>query len=168
MLAELAQDPEFEKTQNVLENLWDDDSVATLIEKPEMLRGLHVDVKTGMFDKVASVATSMKTKDILMYGKPTGSDLDYYIKAGAQVLSEAEQNAQQAKQTSENTKPKKKLVRTAEKAVKKSKDLQSTKKVKKSAAIPKKTTQKTSVVNYIDDISDEDFEEWYQKLQERY
>ena len=60
---EISADKEYEITHKVLSKDWDDNSFREMTKDPELIKQLHIDVKTGMFDKVQPIAEKMKVFD---------------------------------------------------------------------------------------------------------
>ena len=77
----LSSDKEYEVTRDVVGNRWDDASRDAMFDNPNILEKLHVDVKSGTYDKVAPIAMQLKTRDSL-FGGGSKSDLEYYKQAG--------------------------------------------------------------------------------------
>lgn len=162
VVSSISKDPEYQITQHVVDKQWDDGSREFLAKNPSMISALHVDVKSGMFDTLSPMM--MKAK-ILDGGSKT--DIEYYGEAFAEYTAtqEAEANAQvELDRVNEQ-----KAVEQA--ALTKAKNEQvareNAKKVankRKAAAPTGKLSGKKDVVDYLDS-SDEDFEEWYTKLQ---
>ena len=82
----ISHDPEYAVTERVLGKEWDDRSWKEISSNPEMIELLHIDVKTGMYDKVQPIAEKLK-----VYGKGTKSDLDYYKEAAGIYFSQLDQ-----------------------------------------------------------------------------
>lgn len=155
---EISVDKEYAITYNVLEKQWDDKSRRAFVEDPSKIRALHIDVKSGMFDKLSPIAQKLK-----VYGGGAKSDLDYYMDAAQQYFaSQAEYDARARAQETKAVELTKlnevkarqdKQVVTKEAAVK-----------RKAAATTRKVAGTKKASDYLDD-SDEDFDEWYNKLQ---
>ena len=162
---EISVDKEYAVTHNILEKQWDSKSVDAFVEDPNMIRLLHVDVKSGMYDKVNPIAQKLKVFD---GGKQ--SDLDYYKAASQQYfesMSAEQAKAEQAEQAIADREAKEaEAARVAEVKAKQAKR-EATKKAsaKRKAATTTRKSVGTKQTSYLDD-SDEDFEEWYNKLQE--
>jgi len=73
---EISVDPEYSITQNVVNNVMDEKSQGMLVQNPNMIRGLHQDIKNGVYEEVQAKAYKMK----VMEGG-TRSDMEYYIAA---------------------------------------------------------------------------------------
>ena len=166
---EIGEDPEYRITHNVINKQWDEKSVEAFVEDPNMIRLLHTDVKTGVFDQVSPIANKLK-----IYDGGNKSDLEYYKMAAQQYFSR--QQDQQTQAVAESTASAEAESVAAEKrridSVKAAEAKRSSTKsnsVKRRAATPTKKgggTQK-KVTDYLDD-SDEAFEDWYNKLQEEH
>jgi hypothetical protein len=164
VLETISRDPEFEKTHSILEREWDEKSWQSISQDPEKIRLLHIDVKSGMYDKVQPMAEKLKVFD---GGKK--SDLDYYALAAQNYFANVNQQEQANKQrqlaefrakASEAQNNRVNEVK-AQDTVRKSTKAASAK--RKAAAPTKSGISKPDVVDYLDD-SDEAFEEWYKKL----
>lgn len=159
---EISVDKEFETTQRILSKDWDETSFNAMTQDPEMIRLLHVDVKSGMYDKVQPIAEKLKVFD-----RGRKSDLDYYKDAAAQYFQEEAQTQQRAERAEQARLDREaKLARQAEvERVKATQAKQRAAKVeapRRKAAAPTKSNAGTKgSINYLDD-SDEAFEEWYQ------
>ena len=161
IVEEISVDKEYEITHRVLSKEWDEKSFREMTEDPDLIRLLHVDVKTGMFDKVQPIADKIKVLD-----RGSKSDLEYYRLASIE-LAQQQQEASRAAYEAERQKQEReaRLARQVEiDRVKKTQERQkevAVKAVERKAATP--TTRKvptSKVVDYLDN-SDEAFEEWY-------
>ena len=161
IVEEISVDKEYEITHRVLSKEWDEKSFREMTEDPDLIRLLHVDVKTGMFDKVQPIADKIKVFD-----RGSKSDLEYYRLASIE-LAQQQQEASRAAYEAERQKQEReaRLARQVEiDRVKKTQERQkevAVKAVERKAATP--TTRKvptSKVVDYLDN-SDEAFEEWY-------
>lgn len=161
IVEEISADKEYEITHRVLSKEWDEKSFREMTEDPDLIRLLHVDVKTGMFDKVQPIADKIKVLD-----RGSKTDLEYYRLASIE-LAQQQQEANRAAYEAERQKQEReaRLARQVEiDRVKKTQERQkevAVKAVERKAATP--TTRKvptSKVVDYLDN-SDEAFEEWY-------
>ena len=163
---DISQDEEYATTHNILSKEWDEKSWNTMTQDPQMIRLLHTDVKSGMYKTLQPHAEKLKVFD-----GGTKSDLDYYKQAAqahfAQVAKQdtfAQQKAEKAEQSKAANAEKERLAEVKANTAKRT----ATKKasVKRKAAAPTKNiSQGRDVVDYLDE-SDENFDEWYAKLQE--
>ena len=161
IVEEISVDKEYEITHRVLSKEWDEKSFREMTEDPDLIRLLHVDVKTGMFDKVQPIADKIKVLD-----RGSKTDLEYYRLASIE-LAQQQQEANRAAYEAERQKQEReaRLAKQVEiDRVKKTQERQkevAVKAVERKAATP--TTRKvptSKVVDYLDN-SDEAFEEWY-------
>jgi hypothetical protein len=161
IVEEISVDKEYEITHRVLSKEWDEKSFRKMTEDPDLIRLLHVDVKTGMFDKVQPIADKIKVFD-----RGSKSDLEYYRLASIE-LAQQQQEANRVAYEAERQKQERaaRLAKQVEiDRVKKTQERQkevAVKAVERKAATP--TTRKvptSKVVDYLDN-SDEAFEEWY-------
>lgn len=169
---DISKDPEYQVTYHVVEKQWDSKSRDRFRENPELIKGLHIDVKTGIFDKVSPLAMKMKILD-----GSRRSDVDYYIEAGSQYynqLAESEQLAQveaEKRVKAEQAAAEKANADKARLAKVKADESRRTEVVeaenkRKAAAPTASRADKKSVVDYLDK-SDEKFDDWYKTLQEK-
>ena len=161
IVEEISVDKEYEITHRVLSKEWDEKSFREMTEDPDLIRLLHVDVKTGMFDKVQPIADKIKVLD-----RGSKTDLEYYRLASIE-LAQQQQEANRVAYEAERQKQERaaRLAKQVEiDRVKKTQERQkevAVKAVERKAATP--TTRKvptSKVVDYLDN-SDEAFEEWY-------
>ena len=161
IVEEISVDKEYEITHRVLSKEWDEKSFREMTEDPDLIRLLHVDVKTGMFDKVQPIADKIKVFD-----RGNKTDLEYYRLASIE-LAQQQQEANRVAYEAERQKQERaaRLAKQVEiDRVKKTQERQkevAVKAVERKAATP--TTRKvptSKVVDYLDN-SDEAFEEWY-------
>ena len=161
IVEEISADKEYEITHRVLSKEWDEKSFREMTEDPDLIRLLHVDVKTGMFDKVQPIADKIKVFD-----RGNKTDLEYYRLASIE-LAQQQQEANRVAYEAERQKQERaaRLAKQVEiDRVKKTQERQkevAVKAVERKAATP--TTRKvptSKVVDYLDN-SDEAFEEWY-------
>ena len=141
----ISADPEYRITQTVVDSTWDNASRNAMAQDPSMISGLHNDIKSGVYDKVAPMALKMKALD---GGRQ--SDLDYYIAAGDQYFNQVNETA-----NTDNVEVKAERTKTVKQASKK----------RKAAGITKSKSGQKSVIDYLDDSNDEKFDDWYKKLQ---
>ena len=159
---EISVDKEYETTHRILSKEWDEKSFSELTKDPELIRLLHVDVKSGMYDKVQPIAEKMKVFD-----RGRQSDLDYY-KAAAQEYFRAEAETQRRAKAIEDQRLAReaKLARRAEiervKATQIKQAAVREQAVVRKAAAPVKSNAgtKKTVTDYLDE-SEEAYDEWY-------
>jgi len=157
IVSEISKDKEYAVTYDVLEKQWDSKSREAFVESPEMIRQLHIDVKSGMFDTISPRASKLK-----VYDGGSKSDLDYYMEAAGQYFSEQAQNEERQAVTEQRDVAREKV----EKVKTETRKRQATKSAsqkRKAAAPTKKSAGPKKTVDYLD-TSDEDFEEWYTKI----
>jgi hypothetical protein len=162
----ISQDVEYGTTHNILSKEWDERSWATMTENPEMIRLLHTDVKSGMYQQLQPLAEKLK-----VFGGGTKSDLDYYKEAAQQHFARTAQDEALKERNVEREG--KREAATAEKTrlsdVKaKTEQRNATKKAstkRKAAAPTKGVSAGRDVVDYLEE-DDEAFDEWYKKLQD--
>jgi hypothetical protein len=163
----IEQDPEYEITRRVIANQWDNSSKNMLVEDPNLINLLHVDVKSGMYDKVAPLAEKRKMSDIIS-GRPQKSDLDYYREVGGEYHAMQRQNMiaeEQARLKEANTRAEEaKLAQVKAETAKRNATKASAEKRK--AAAPTRQATKKTVTDYLDD-DEESYEEWYKSVQDK-
>jgi len=147
-------DEEFAITTSVIDEQWDDNSRRAIAENPNMIVGLHNDIKNGVYDKVAPRAMKMKVLD-----GNTKSDIEYYMIAGQQLAQEMETEAKSKDGQSKVDE----LNAEAQNADSKFDKASSEAERKRSAASTGTRADRKGVIDYLDD-DDEAYEEWYKKL----
>jgi hypothetical protein len=157
---EISADKEYEVTHRVLAKEWDEQSWDEMRKKPKMIKMLHEDVKSGIFGKISPIAEKLK-----MYDGGTKTDLQYYAEAANVYAEETRQSMQQndlrTKAVDRDTKLK--AVKSKQESVNRVRE----ESAKRKAASPTKLVGRANkVVSYLDE-SDEAFDEWYKKLQDR-
>lgn len=178
VLEDISNDPEYATTANILGKQWDESSWNTMTKDPQMIKDLHIDVKNGMFDKIAPRADKIKMMD-----GGTRSDLEYYIAAAQEYNREitqeeqrnmlleqqrqqqaADKSAEIAKQKAAEKAKKDKLAEV--KAQEEARNTAQKASQKRKAAAPTKSRvdSKPGVIDYLN-ADDEEYEEWYRKLQ---
>jgi hypothetical protein len=162
---DISQDIEYKTTHNVLSKQWDESSWNVMAQNPEMIRLLHTDVKSGMYDTLQPIAEKLK-----VYDGAKKSDLDYYKEAAQQHFAQtAEQEAYEERMAEKQAKreaaeaEKARLAEVKAKSQKRTATKQAS--VKRKAAAPTKSAASRDVIDYLDD-SDEAFDDWYKRLQD--
>lgn len=164
VIDEISADKEYDITHKILSKEWDDKSFAEFTKDPELIRQLHIDVKSGMYNQVQPIAEKLKVFD---RGRKT--DLDYYLQAAGELFTEQDAEKQrQAAIENQRVQVAAKADRQAEiervKATQQAREKTTEKVDARKAAAPVKAVSGTKkVMDYLDD-SDEAFEEWYKKM----
>lgn len=161
---EISSDKEFNITQQILNKEWDDRSFSELTRDPELIKLLHIDVKSGTYDKVQPIAEKLKVFD-----KGRKSDLEYYKQAAGEYFREIDE-AQRREQAMEEQRQLReaKLARQAElervRTTQAKQEAVKTQAVARKAAAPTKSNAgtKKSVTDYLDE-SDEAYDDWYKR-----
>ena len=148
-------DEEFKITTDVIDEQWDDASRQQIADNPRMIEGLHNDIKTGLYDKVAPMAMKMKVLD-----GNSKSDIEYYMLAGQRFAQQLEETAK----TEEGQNKVDELNQDAQGADSKFDKASSEANRKRSASSTGARADRKGVIDYLDD-DDEAYEEWYKKLQ---
>lgn len=154
--AKIGGDKEYPITVDVIDNQWDSKSRSAFASNPELIVGLHNDIKSGKYDEVAPMAMKMKVLD-----GSAKSDIEYYMLAGEQVRTQeeaaatakADQGKQQTDELNKNTQAK----------VTDNEDASSAAQRKRSASSTRTRADRQGVVDYLDD-DDEKFDSWYNQL----
>jgi hypothetical protein len=146
----ISKDKEYPVTVNVIDKEWDTSSRDLLADNPSMISGLHQDIKSGVYDKVAPLAAKMKVLD-----GNTKSDLEYYILAGEQAFPQQDASAQPA--------PEK--VPATQDAGQKFDKASSEAGKRRAASSTRARADTRGVIDYLDD-DDTKYDEWYKKLNE--
>lgn len=140
---DLGKDPEFAMTTSVIDDQWDPASRAKLAEDPKMIRGLHEDIKSGVYQQVAPQASKLAVMD-----GHRKSKLDYYIEAGAQYFAIQDAEHQRRATPAAPAQP-------------------TNSREKRSAANPGgNATKKPDVIDYLN-MSDNDYDKMYDKIMSR-
>jgi len=148
----ISSDAEYSTTVNVIDQQWDDESRGALSSNPEMIQGLHNDIKSGMYDKVAPIAAKMQVTD-----RNAKSSLEYYMIAGQQVL-EAEQKSAAAEQSVEAK------GKEAQDVDKEFEEASSEADRTRSSSSTRQRSDRKGVVDYLNDDDDEGYDAWRKKL----
>ncbi|MHB8098087.1 MAG: hypothetical protein ACYDD5_00675 [Sulfuricurvum sp.] len=159
IVEEISKDKEYPITYDVLEKQWDQKSRAEFIENPEMIRQLHIDVKSGMFDVLSPVMQKMR-----VYDNGRKSDIEYYKMAAERYFAEEAQD--EARSTAQATEQVARSKVAQVKADTQKREATRTASTKRKAAAPTgKTAGANKSVDYLD-ASDEAFEEFYKRVQD--
>jgi hypothetical protein len=147
--SKISSDPEYVTTVDVIQNKWDSASRSEFSKNPDMISGLHNDIKSGLYEKVMPVAAKMKVLD-----GNSKSDIEYYMLAGQQV-SQAENSAKSSVDEANSQ---------TQEMVDKSGQASSEAQRKRAAASTRTRADKKGVTDYLEDDNDEHFDDWYKKL----
>lgn len=168
ILDDISRDPEYVKTESILGREWDDASWKALSSDPEKIRLLHLDVKSGIYDRLQPIMEKFKVYD---GGKKT--DLEYYAQAAQSYSDSVRQQemirmeqerirAENETRLQEQAKKQEKLVQV--KAKEANREATKNASAKRKAAAPTKNgLGKADVVDYLDS-DDEAWEEWYKRV----
>ena len=149
----ISNDDEYKITVDVVDNQWDNESRIQLSNNPQMIVGLHNDIKTGIYDKVAPVAMKMKILD-----GNAKSDIEYYILAGQEVLN-SDGNSEKSENNTESEKSDRTQVGDNDDIDPASSNADQ----KRSASSTPIRADRKGVIDYIDD-DDEEYDKWYNNL----
>lgn len=164
---DISADKEYAITHNILEKQWDSKSREKFIEDPSMIKGLHIDVKSGLYDKLNPIMQKLKTYDVnpksdldyysMAYDQYMGSQREASSKAEKAELARIENQAKETEATKVNTVKAKIAQQVATKEAS----------VKRKAAATTKKAVGTSKINYLnDDPSDDEVEEWFKNIKQ--
>ncbi len=167
VIEEISGDAEYSTTYKILSKEWDDDSFREMTSDPDLIKLLHIDVKSGMYDRVQPIAEKLK-----VYDRGRRSNLDYYKEAARVYFNEqAQEEARRAEYEKARVMKESELADKAR--VRDVKDQQQQRvavkqdaEKRKAAAPTKKVAGTKKVIDYLDD-SDEAYDEWYKSLQNR-
>ena len=161
---EISSDKEFNITQQILNKEWDDRSFSELTRDPELIKLLHIDVKSGTYDKVQPIAEKLKVFD-----RGRKSDLEYYKQAAGEYFREIDEVQRRERAMEEQRQLKEaKAARQAElervRTTQAKQEAVKTQAVARKAAAPTKSNAgtKKSVTDYLDE-SDEAYDDWYKR-----
>lgn len=161
---EISSDKEFSITQQILNKEWDDRSFSELTRDPELIRLLHIDVKSGTYNKVQPIAEKLKVFD-----RGRQSDLEYYKQAAGEYFREIDESQRRAQAIEEQRQlMEAKAARRAElervRTTQAKQEAVKTQAVARKAAAPTKSNAgtKKSVTDYLDE-SDEAYDDWYKR-----
>lgn len=168
ILDDISRDPEYVKTESILGREWDDASWKMLSSDPEKIRLLHIDVKSGVYDRLQPIMEKLKVYD---GGKKT--DLEYYAEAAQSYSNSIKQQemirmeqerirAENEARLQEQAKKQEKLVQV--KAKEANREATKSASAKRKAAAPTKNgLGKADIVDYLDS-DDEAWEDWYKRV----
>jgi len=145
---EIAMDPEYNITQNVVNNVMDERSQNMLVQNPNMIRGLHHDIKSGAYQEVSAHAEKLKLMD-----GGLKSDMEYYIQAAQEGPSGQQPQQQIPAQPAPEPQPRKRVV---------SKDK------RKAAGGSNRNKVQTPSVQDVNSMTDEELMAYREKIMERY
>ena len=167
VIDEISADAEYNTTYKILSKEWDDGSFREMTSDPELIKLLHIDVKSGMYDRVQPIAEKLK-----VYDRGKRSDLDYYKEAARvyfnEQASEETRRAEydKARVLKESELADKARVRDVRDQQKQRVAVKQEAEKRKAAAPTKKVAGTKKVIDYLDD-SDEAYDEWYKSVQNR-
>lgn len=165
VIDEISGDREYDVTHKILSKDWDDNSFKEMTKDPELIKQLHIDVKSGMFNKVQPIAEKLK-----LYDGNKQSDLDYYKMAAVEYFREQDEvqrrsDAIEQQRIAQQAKLDRQAEITRVKAAEQTRAKTVEKVEQRKAAAPTKANAGTKkVVDYLDD-SDEGFENWYKEME---
>lgn len=147
IVSRISVEPEYKVTQNIVDNQWDSASRARMRQEPEMIEGLHNDIKSGLFDKVYPEAMKLKA-----YDGGNRSDLEYYMAAGQMLMQKEPQVPTVNPQIQQEQ-----VRKQGQQTVKSNADK------RKAASLPKSKAGNKDIIDYLDD-TDESYDQWYKSV----
>ena len=147
VVKEIYTDPEYKITQDVVDRQWDNESRKAFASNPTMIKGLHEDIKNGVFAQVAPEAMKIKLLD-----NGRKSDIEYYLEAGKRYYDALSASQNVVQQTNSRQAQQDAIRKEAE--------------VKKNVSLPKSKAGRKSVTDYLSE-SDEDYDKWYKSVQSK-
>lgn len=165
---EISQDQEYVTTQSILSRQWDDSSWSEMSKNPKLIRLLHTDVKSGMYDLIQPIAEKLKLYD----GGSGKSDLEYYRLAAQEHFGELRRQEVASKRVQEVESKRATQAQQAQK-IATVKQMEEKRRTTEAASIKRKAAAPTtvgsgkasSVTDYLEG-SDEDFDSWYNNLKD--
>lgn len=157
---EISVDKEYEITHRILSRDWDATSFNELTKDPKLIKALHIDVKTGDFNKVQAIAEKIKVFD-----GGSKSDLEYYKLASFELAEKQEEQLRrsyEAEQQRAAREARQAEVNRVKKAQEKQKEVVVKATERRAATPTSKVSAASKVVDYLDS-TDEEFEEWYKQ-----
>ena len=167
IIEDISADKEYDTTHKILSKDWDETSFNEMTKDPQLIRLLHNDVKSGMFDKVQPIAEKLKVFD-----NGRKSDLDYYKDAAQEYFREQaegsrrQQAAEQARLDREARVAKQAELDRVKATQAKQKTVKAEAKNRKAAAPTRKSAGTKKSIDFLD-ASDEAFEDWYKDLESK-
>lgn len=147
IVSQIRREPEYMITEQVIDETWDSKSRNIIAKNPDMIMGLHLDVKSGVYQQIAPMALKMKALD---GGRL--ADVEYYIEAGREFYAkQAPVEAEVVKQVVAQDKVKERQT-----------DIEEMSSKRKAASPTKRMSGKRDVIDYLSD-DDESYEEWYKQ-----
>ena len=157
---EISGDAEYSTTYKILTKEWDDASFREMTSDPELMKLLHIDVKSGMYEVVQPIAEKLR-----VYDRGKRSNLDYYKEAARVYFNEQAQAAAVKAQRDQELAEKSRVSDVKDQQKQRVVVKQEAEK-RKAAAPTKRTAGTKKVIDYLDD-SDEAYDEWYKSVQNR-
>lgn len=164
VLDSIKDDPEYAVTHKILASEWDEDSWAAMSSDPVKIKQLHVDVKSGMYAKLQPAAEKLSLYD---GGRKTA--LEYYMEAAGNYYAAEDRQRTLARQQELRESEQAKAAATQTQVANAKQQQQKREAVKqdasrrKAAAPSGRATARGTVTDYLT-ASEEDFDEWYNKL----
>jgi hypothetical protein len=160
---EIKDDPTYPRTYKVLNDQWDTTSWTEISKNPKLIKGLHNDIQSGLFDVLSPVAEKMKVYDE-WNGANKKSDLEYYWAAADQYREYQYAQAQQAQQQGQVESQRQQVQQVKQQAATRQATQQQAS-VRKAAAPTSASINgngKKGTINYLE-MSDDEFETIYRE-----
>lgn len=160
----ISSEPEYQTTHRILTKGWDNESWQEFAKDPNKIAQLHQDVKSGIYGVLQGEADKLK-----VYDGAKRRDLDYYMEAArtyyqGQVNKISHTRSQESKEREEQLKTRSKIAEVTENSNRREADKQAAGKRRAAAPTGRATPKSKGIVDYMD-ISEEDFEDWYKRLE---
>jgi YHS domain-containing protein len=162
----IKDDQEFAVTSRIVDKDWDNGSWQEMSKDPSLIRALHIDVKSGVYNKVQPIAEKLK-----LYEGGRRSDLDYYKLAAQEYYKELAQEQKvtqvaqvRSQKVEQQVQQERKVAQVKTQEVSRKATEQAA--AKRKAAAPTKTgaSKPQGITDYLDD-SEESYNDWYKSLQ---
>lgn len=162
----ISGDQEYNITHHVISNQWDEASRELLASKPQLISGLHDDIKSGNYDKYAPAAMKAKVLD-QSRGFTVKSDVEYAIEAATNYAQYEDRVAADNLAAQESAEATRVAVAAAKTAKAKQKTLKTAASKKKAAGTTNTSSGKNNtgvdVMKDMNSMSDEEFSKFLEK-----
>ena len=162
VVEEISKDKEYATTYDVLENRWDNASRQEFAQNPELIRQLHIDVKNGMFETLTPIIDKLKT-----YDGGARSDLEYY-KVAAKQYFDRQAQVEQTRAVKEERQQERAKIDEVKTSTKRREATKKASAKRKAAAPTKQNAGGKKQINYLDELDDESYDQWYKELESKF
>jgi hypothetical protein len=159
---EISRDQEYGTTQKILSTEWDETSWGEMTKNPELIKLLHMDVKSGTYNKVQPIAEKLK-----LFDGGTKSDLDYYKLGAQEYFRELTNKAAVPQQevVDPNAQRQAKVNKVKQDQAGRQATEQATARRKAAAPTKPGPSKPQGITDYLED-TDEAFDDWYKNLKD--